>query len=247
MTPAQIQQFLATIQPTLAKLRNDIADHSTPVDTSNWQGIIRGTAVPTSAQALRTVTSSTFNFSNSTGSSLTLAEVDGAASVSPAVVKGCPTLGCVGAPLPPPVHASVDFDQDGLPDALEAQIADQFTPLYASSTGEQQQFATLGNYVPLTITSLVGTVPPYSYFRVQPLGLATDPKGNQVFALRIDYLTLWNADGGLIGGGPACLYSYVGLDGVVGQLSGHFFDAERSGMLVAAPAVNGGYNPDPTA
>jgi hypothetical protein len=99
----------------------------------------------------------------------------------------------------------------------------------------------------MTVTSLVGTVPPFSYYRVQPLGLATDPNGNQVFALRIDYLTLWNADGGLVGGGAACAYSYVGLDGVVNQVSGHDLDAERSGMLVAAPAVNGSYNPDPNA
>jgi len=99
----------------------------------------------------------------------------------------------------------------------------------------------------MTVTSLVGQVPPFSYYRVQPLGLEHDSNGNQVFALRIDYLTLWNADGGLLGGGAACLYSYVGLDSVVQELSGHDLDAERSAMLVAAPAVNGGYNPDPNA
>ena len=51
----------------------------------------------------------------------------------------------------------------------------------------------------MTITSLAGTSP-FSYYRVQPLGVATDPNGNQVYALRIDYLSLWNTDGGLIGG-----------------------------------------------
>lgn len=65
--------------------------------------------------------------------------------------------------------------------------------------------------------------------------------------LRIDYLTLWNADGGLVGGGPACLYSYVGLDGVIGELSGHDLDVERSVMLIAAPAEGGSWNPVPSA
>jgi hypothetical protein len=99
----------------------------------------------------------------------------------------------------------------------------------------------------MTATSLVGTVPPFSYFRVQPLGIAVDANNNQVYALRIDYLSLWNADGGLIGGGGTCAYSYFGLDSVINEVSGHDLDAERSGMLVAAPLVNGGFNPDPNA
>ncbi len=51
----------------------------------------------------------------------------------------------------------------------------------------------------------------------------------------------------MVGGGGACLYSYVGIDEAVQQLTGHYFDAERSGVFVTAPAVNGGYNPDPNA
>ena len=50
----------------------------------------------------------------------------------------------------------------------------------------------------MTVTSLVGVLPPYSYYRVQPLGPGMDASGNPTFALRIDYLTLWNADGGLV-------------------------------------------------
>lgn len=99
----------------------------------------------------------------------------------------------------------------------------------------------------MTVTSVVGTVPSFSYYRVQPLGVQTDFNGNQVYVLRIDYLTLWNADGGLIGGGAACWWNYVGLGGVIQELTGHDLDGERSGMLVAAPPVNGGYNPDPSA
>ena len=120
-------------------------------------------------------------------------------------------------------------------------------PEYYISTGEQQQFATFGNYVPWTVTGLVGTNPPNSYFHVTPLGLATDQSGNQVYAIRADFLSLWNADGGLVGGGATCYYSYFGLDDVIQELSGHDLDAERSVMLLAAPAVNGGLNPDATA
>ena len=82
---------------------------------------------------------------------------------------------------------------------------------------------------------------------VSPLGLTTDPSGNQLFAVRVDFLSLWNADGGLIGGGAACFYSYFGLDTVINQISGHALDAERSVMLLAAPAVNGSYNPNASA
>lgn len=269
LTSAQVQQYLVKIQPTLAKLRAQIASHQTTVALPNWQDLIRGTG--TLPPSHSSTSAPAFNFSNSSGAPLSLhstashqAAVSLAAPLPPSCTPGsvgctkpCPVYGCNGCPpticftcpgpncpvgIVPP-----DLDQDGLPDAFEGQVADNFTPLYGSSSSESDQFATFGNYVPMTVTALVGTVPPYSYYRVQPLGLATDPSGNQVYALRIDYLTLWNADGGLVGGGAACLYSYVGLDSVVNLLSGHDLDAERSGMLVAAPVVDGGYNPDPTA
>ncbi len=147
----------------------------------------------------------------------------------------------------PPIR---DQDGDGLPDCcdgLEDQLAYEFRPLYFISSSEQQQFATFANSVPWTVDTLVGTAPPKSYVHVSPLGLATDTAGNQLFAVRIDFLSLWNADGGLIGGGAACFYSYFGLDSVINQVSGHVLDAERSVMLLAAPAVNGSYNPDRNA
>lgn len=120
-------------------------------------------------------------------------------------------------------------------------------PGYYISSGEQQQFAQFGNYVPWTVTNTVGIFPPNSYYHVTPLGIATDQNGNQLYGVRVDYLSLWNADGGMVGGGAACFYSYFGLDTVIQQLSQHDLDAERSVMLLAAPVVNGGYNPDPTA
>ena len=144
-------------------------------------------------------------------------------------------------------YAGSDQDADGLPDDFEGQVADNFTPYYGVSAYEADSFALFGDYVPQTVTQLTGAVPPTSYFRVQPLGLATDAYGNQYFALRIDYLTLWNADDGLIGGGEFCAYSYFGLDEIVQTLTGHNLDNERSAMLVAAPAVGGGFNPDPNA
>ncbi len=264
LTPTQLEQYRTIIQPTLAKLRDKISAQQQSAIVPNWKDVIRNgidvsrmtaQADAPSAQSTRSVTSSTFNFTNRSGTPFT-------AQATVSEIHGKPALDSAGQvasfgasplfPRPcPPLHPDCnDKDHDGLPDGVandfEGQVASNFTPLYGISAGEQQQFATFGNYVPMTVTSLVGTVPPYSYFRVQPLGLTVDANNNQVFALRIDYLS-WNADGGLAGGGPTCLYSYVGLDAVVGEVSSHDLDVERSGMLVAAPAISGGYNPDPNA
>lgn len=262
MTPEQISAYQTKIQPTIANLRSQIASHPSPTTSfSNWQSLLKGTTAdgnPSNAS----VSSSTLQISSTGGTAMavpvTATRPNGTASTpvasrtpapsfaGPSPV--CPPWGCDGPPpLPIDPGFSPDLDQDGLPDAFEASVADNFTPSYGSSAGEQQQFATFANAVPISITSLVGTAPPYSYYRVKPLGLATDNNNNQLFALRIDYLTLWNGDGGLVGGGAICALSYVGLDQVIQQLTGHYFDAERSGMLLAAPAVNGGYNPDPSA
>ena len=146
-----------------------------------------------------------------------------------------------------PIQPNPDQDGDGLPDCcdgLETSLAYEFRPEYYISNGEQQQFASYADSVPWTVTALNGTNPPTSYVHVSPLGLAQDSAGNQLFAIRVDFLSLWNADGGLVGGGAACFYSYFGLDSVINQISGHQLDAERSVMLLAAPAVNGSYNPD---
>ncbi|MGH9654291.1 MAG: hypothetical protein ACRD6B_12610 [Bryobacteraceae bacterium] len=150
---------------------------------------------------------------------------------------------------PPPFAAPCrDWDQDGISDQLEGQIADSFTPVYHVSAGDPDSFAIFGDYVPETIQQTTGSIPPVSYYRVQPLGLATDSNGAQVFAFRIDYLTLWNADGGLKGlTGPSCAYGYFGLGEVIQEVSSHSMDAEHSAMLVAAPPMNGGVNPNANA
>lgn len=98
----------------------------------------------------------------------------------------------------------------------------------------------------MTVANTLGAAP-YSYYHVTPLGIAYDRSGNPFYAIRADYLTLWNADGGLIGGGAGCFYSYFGLDNAINALTSHDLDAERSVMLLAAPAVNGGINPNVNA
>ncbi len=240
MTAAQVQQYLTTVQPTLAKLRNLAATYSSSTKLPPWQDLLNGTAKITSGQN-SSVVSSTFNFVTPNGTGAVISPSQSATTGQPMQKIGCGICG------QPPGFRQTDADQDGLPDWLESTVADSFTPYYESSAGERDQFATFGNYVPMTVTSLVGTQPPFSYYHVAPLGLMTRQTGEQIFALRIDYMTLWNADGGLVGGGGACYYSYVGLDAVIQQLSGHELDAERSVMLVGAPPVNGGLNPDPTA
>lgn len=143
--------------------------------------------------------------------------------------------------------ATFDGDQDGLPDEFENQVADAFTPHYHISAGEQDQFITLNDSPaePETIKQRFGQTP-VSHFRVHKEGFATDAYGNTVSVLRIDYLTLWDYDGGVVGGG-ACAWSLLGLDDLAQSLDGHFLDHERSAMLVAAPVSNGDYNLDPGA
>ena len=136
-----------------------------------------------------------------------------------------------------------DEDLDGLPDEFENQVADAFTPLYRISAGEPDQFATFNDSE--TIQQLFGQTP-VSHFRVHPEGFAIDPFGAIVGVLRIDYLTLWNQDDGLVSG-AACAWNLFGLDDVIAALSGHYLDHERSAMLVAAPISGDGYNLDPSA
>src|SRR5262249_22236952 len=138
---------------------------------------------------------------------------------------------------------------------LESDVGDVFTPFYAVSGGENggTGFATFGDYVPQTVTQVFGPVPPYSYFRVQPLGVGS-AGGVPVGVLRLDYLTLWNRGDGLDVSGY-CVGGLVLMLGLIGLGAGafldgfqaHWLDNERSAALVAAPLVDGGYNPDPWA
>jgi len=141
--------------------------------------------------------------------------------------------------------AAFDGDQDGLADQFENKVADAFTPFYHISAGEQDQFATFNDstVAPETIKQLFGQTP-VSHFRVHKEGFATDAYGNTVGVLRIDYLTIWNYDDGLLSG-AACAWDLFGLDDLIAALSGHYLDHERSNMLVAAPISGGDYSLDP--
>jgi hypothetical protein len=149
-----------------------------------------------------------------------------------------------------------DADGDGLPDQFETQVADLFTPYYHVSADEHTgtAFGIMGDYDHETPIALHGPVPPYSYYRVKPLGFST-VSGVEYGSLRIDYLTLWNLDDGL----PASVGCQVsetiamGLAGVAGTelltvISAHDLDNERSIMLVTSPTTTSNtYNPDPSA
>jgi hypothetical protein len=261
MTSEQSQTIQNVITPLLQQA---IQSHpSAPMaNFRSWQDII-GNSSPQGELSALAVANSTYNssptsrtiqFSNDFGPPLsTSATIRKGGNLPTAVAQAnVDTYQSNYRPAP----YDPDQDGDGLPDNevgggpgdLEDAVAEAFTPDYYISAGEQQQFAAFGNYVPWTVTSLLGTSPIASIpHHVSPLGLVTDSSGNQLFAIRVDYLSLWNADGGLVGGGAACFYSYFGLDNVINQVSGHELDAERSVMLLAAPAVNGGYNPDASA
>ena len=145
-----------------------------------------------------------------------------------------------------------DLDGDGLDQGFEAAVADAFTPVYHVSGGETAGtgFAIFGDSVPQRPVQVFGPVPPVSYFRVLPLGFATDVNGTPVGVLRLDYLTLWNRDDGLKLGG-ICGAAVGLVDDLLGtdlRLPGHDLDNERSAILVAAPVpAPGVFNADPNA
>ena len=131
--------------------------------------------------------------------------------------------------------ATFDGDNDGLPDSFENALADAFTPNYHVSAGDTDNYATFENFVPLTIKQWFGQNP-VSHFRVLPLSnpVRFNPySGRWESLLRIDYLSLWDHDSGLVG-------DFCGLDPdlIVLQGSGsHELDGERSALLVSAPAA----------
>lgn len=147
----------------------------------------------------------------------------------------------------PKLLQSGDNDADGLDDSFENTVADYFTPVYLVSNNEADSFCTFANYTPQTVGTLYGQYP-LSYFRVTPYGFITDIYGQQYSALRIDYLTLWNHDGGMVGGGGACAYNLLGINSLINQLSDHVIDNERSATLLLAPVTTPNtYNSDPSA
>lgn len=139
-----------------------------------------------------------------------------------------------------------DADGDTLPESFENGLADAFTPIYHVSAYEPDQFAT---FVPNSVQQIVQNLygqNPVSHFRVKPVGWGYNHYNQLVSVIRIDYLTLWNHDSGLVTGG-AC-NGVPGGNQLLHELSSHNLDNERSAVLVAAPVLSANYfNLDPNA
>lgn len=147
-------------------------------------------------------------------------------------------------PVPTPVPTGgPDADADGLPESFEDAVADSFTPIYHVSAYEADNFATFVNSPTQIVAQRLGPNP-FSYFRVQPLGFAYNYWGQLVSVLRIDYLTLWDRDGGLVTGGNCA--AFPGLTAMAG-INAHEIDNERSAVLVAAPVSGYAYNLNPSS
>ena len=144
--------------------------------------------------------------------------------------------------------ATYDADADGLPNDFENRVADFFTPFYKVSTGEPNNFATFADTPDLTVSQIFNPYfppSPTSSFRVTPYNIGY--LNNQlVGVLRVDYLTFWDRDSGLAGGG-FCYAAPFGLEFILSGLYAHEKDYERSAVLIAAPTVNGTFNTDPNA
>lgn len=143
------------------------------------------------------------------------------------------------------VASTYDADVDGLPDRFENQVANAFTPYYRVSGGDTDNFATFHNSVPQTVNQTFGRTP-FSYFRVKPLGFVRNSSGTLFSLLRIDYLTLWDHDSGLVSG-ALCAWNVFGLDDIISALTDHTLDNERSAALVAAPVQGYTYSTNPLA
>ena len=126
--------------------------------------------------------------------------------------------------------------------------ATTFTPNYHVSGGETDNYSTFEDFVPMTVKRRFGQNP-VSHFRVLPLSnpVRFNPhSGRWESLLRIDCLTLWDHDSGLVG--DCCgLGEFPGMEGT----GSHELDGERSALLVSAPAACSEYgcaiNTDPNA
>ena len=149
----------------------------------------------------------------------------------------------VNASAPAMAQGGADADVDGLPEDFENSLADAFTPVYHISASEVNNFATFHNSVPQEPLQLFGPNP-VSHFRVQPLGFAYTASNQLVSVIRIDYLTLWDHDNGLVTGGGCSLFPGLNL---LEGMKPHRIDNERSAVLVAAPVWGYSFNLDPWA
>jgi PKD repeat protein len=177
---------------------------------------------------------------------------DYVASVTVTDNSGASATSAVGIQVRQAISGA-DSDGDGIPDEVETQLADNFTPAYSVSyyeypgTGLSQFQDRSDEQIP---SQVFPNHPPTvtSYYRVTPLGVV----GGQSY-LQIDYMSLWNRDDGLALN-AACgtdidLLSFFGIFSPsfgIG-LGGHALDNERSAVRLVAPAVNGGINLDPNA
>ena len=167
-----------------------------------------------------------------------------------------------------PMQTGQDADGDGIDDGLESQVADSFSPNYHVSAGEREGtgFATYGNFTPTTILQTFGPTPPLSYYRVTPSTRVDevdifDPSTGDLVDVffqryvRVDFLTLWNRDDGLVIT-PACVISagasldaaFNWVTGIVGagvttllstqEITGHLLEDEHSAVLVSSVTSN---------
>ena len=139
-----------------------------------------------------------------------------------------------------------DADSDGLPESFEDALAENFTPIYHTSAGEVDNYATFQDMVPQTIQSLNGQTP-VLYYRVVPLYIRYNPYRYMYESfIRIDYLTLWDHDSGL---SPDALCELAPGLGGIESYGPHDIDNERSALLVSAPVFDPwnawGFNLDP--
>jgi hypothetical protein len=141
-----------------------------------------------------------------------------------------------------------DADNDGLPDSFENVLADSFTPIYHVSQYETDNYSTFEDFVPWTVKDRYGPNP-VSHFRVVPLWnpIRFNPYSGRLESfLRIDYLTLWDHDSGLVG----TLCDLAPGEGLLEGTNEHELDGERSALLVSAPVAdpdNPSINFDPSA
>jgi hypothetical protein len=128
-----------------------------------------------------------------------------------------------------------DADGDGLPESFEDALAENFTPIYHTSAGEVDNYATFQDFVPQTIQSLHGQQP-VVYYRVVPLYIRYNPYRYMYESfIRIDYLTLWDHDSGL---SPDALCDLAPGLGAFEGYGPHDLDNERSALLVSAPVFD---------
>ena len=261
LTPAQREQIKTMVDKTISDAkaeheRQKAERRAAKADVKNWKDIIKG-------KANDNLPDSPLYFTDKNGGNGKVVHAKGRDSatgpgdaITTQICYDCepieePCPECYPdpdptpypTPYPTPAPSGSDADADGLPESFENTVADAFTPFYHVSGGEPDNFATFFDSPSQMVQQSLGKTP-FSYFRVQPLGFAYNYWGQLVSVLRIDYLTLWDHDSGLVVGGNCSIFPP--LSGLAGSIS-HVIDNERSAVLVAAPVSTYTYNLNPSA